>query len=163
MPVVQSPTATLVPTPDEPTSMVIWWPEPLSPLDNSDAADLLSQQISAFQTAQGNVEVELRLKAVDGLGGIMSTLRAAGPVAPGALPDLTLMRRSDLQAAVQFGLIYPVGEGISPAVMDDLYPAALALGQVDEQLFGLPYMLEVQHTAFRSGRMDLFRADLKTS
>ena len=149
IPVVPDPTSTAAPTPAEPTRMVIWWPEPLSPLDNSDAADLLSQQISAFQTSQGNIDVELRLKAVDGLGGIMSSLRAASPVAPGALPDLTLMRRSDLQTAVQFGLIYPIQDGVSLEVMDDLYPAARALGQIDDQWFGLPYMLEVQHMAYR--------------
>lgn len=152
VPVIQAPTPTTIvsPTPPEPTRMVIWWPEPLSPLDNSDAADLLSQQISAFQTAQGNIEVELRLKAVDGLGGIMSTLRAASPVAPGALPDLTLLRRSDLQAAVQAGLVYPLlTNELSSTIMDDLYPAAQALGQVDGQMYGLAYMLEAQHMAFQ--------------
>lgn len=148
VPVAQAPTPTVIPTPQEPTRMVIWWPEPLSPLDNGDAADMLSQQISAFQVAQGNVDVRLRLKTESGLGGIISTLRAASPVAPGALPDLTLMRRADLQAAVQAGLIYPLEGSVSSATVGDLYGSALALGQVNGQLYGLPYMLEAQHMAY---------------
>ena len=148
--VAQAATPTLAPTPQDPTNMVIWWPEPLSPLDNGDAADLLSQQISAFQVAQGNIEVKLRLKTEEGLGGIISTLRAASPVAPGALPDLTLMRRNDLQAAALAGLIYPLEGNVSSAILGDLYDSALELGQVNGQLYGLPYMLEAQHMAYHA-------------
>jgi ABC-type glycerol-3-phosphate transport system substrate-binding protein len=150
--VAQEPTPAPLPT-LEPTSivlptMVIWWPEPLAPLDNAEANELLSEQISAFKAAQGNIDVQLRRKMEGGVGGIMSTLRAASPVAPGALPDLTLMRRSDVTAAAQAGLIYPLDGLISSGISNDLYRAALSLGQVNEQLYGLPYMLEVQHMAY---------------
>src|SRR5690606_36037597 len=37
---------------------------------------------------------------------------------------------------------------ISSAISNDLYRAALSLGQVNDQLYGLPYLLEVQHMAF---------------
>jgi ABC-type glycerol-3-phosphate transport system substrate-binding protein len=150
--VVQEPTltqpTTLEATPVAPPSMVIWWPEPLAPLNNAEANELLSEQISAFKAAQGNIDVQLRRKMESGVGGIMSTLRAASPVAPGALPDLTLMRRSDLTTAAQAGLIYPLEGLISSAISNDLYRAALSLGQVNDQLYGLPYLLEVQHMAF---------------
>lgn len=150
--VVQEPTlapsATLEPTAVALPSMVIWWPEPLAPLNNAEANELLSEQISGFKAAQGNIDVQLRRKLENGIGGIMSTLRAASPVAPGALPDLTLMRRSDVTLAAQAGLIYPLEGLISSAISNDLYRAALALGQVNGQLYGLPYLLEVQHMAF---------------
>ncbi len=143
-----APTPTLEPTPAALPSMVIWWPEPLAPLNNAEANELLSEQISAFKASQGNIDVQLRRKMEGGVGGIMSTLRAASPVAPGALPDLTLMRRSDVTAAAQAGLIYPLEGLISSAISNDLYRAALSLGQVNDQLYGLPYLLEVQHMAF---------------
>jgi ABC-type glycerol-3-phosphate transport system substrate-binding protein len=150
--VAQEPTLASTPTPEPtpvaPPSMVIWWPEPLAPLNNAEANELLSEQISAFKAAQGNIDVQLRRKMESGVGGIMSTLRAASPVAPGALPDLTLMRRSDLNSAAQAGLIYPLEGLISSAISNDLYRAALSLGQVNDQLYGLPYLLEVQHMAF---------------
>jgi ABC-type glycerol-3-phosphate transport system substrate-binding protein len=143
-----APSPTLEPTPAALPSMVIWWPEPLAPLNNAEANELLSEQISAFKASQGNIDVQLRRKLENGVGGIMSTLRAASPVAPGALPDLTLMRRSDVTSAAQAGLIYPLEGLISSSISNDLYRAALSLGQVNDQLYGLPYLLEVQHMAF---------------
>src|SRR5690606_38548741 len=132
------------------TRLVIWWPVSLAPMDNSEAAELLSEQISAFRAAQGNVEVQLRRKLDSGVGGIMSTLRTASPVAPGALPDLTLLRREDMQAAAQSGLIYPLDGQTPPAVLDDLYRSAQTLGQIGSNLYGLPYLMDVHHMAYSS-------------
>lgn len=149
-----TPEATITPTPaatstPAPAVLSIWWPEPLAPVDNSDAADLLSEQISGFQAAQGgDVLVDLRLKREGDLGGIMATLRAASPVAPGALPDLTLMQRSDLLAAAHDGLVFPLEGLVSSAVVGDLFQPALQLGQVDGALYGVPYMLSVEHMAY---------------
>jgi ABC-type glycerol-3-phosphate transport system substrate-binding protein len=144
-----TPTVTPLPTPAGPIRLTIWWPEPLAPLDNGDAVDIISEQISAFQTAQGNVVIELRWKNEVDPGGILSTLRTASPVAPGALPDLTLLRREDLLAAALAGLIYPLEGRVSAAVMSDLYAPATHLGEVDGRLYGLAYALSVQHTAYR--------------
>ncbi len=148
-----TPTVTASPAATEsgPTRLSVWWPAPLAPLDNSDAVDILSEQISGFQVAQGNMVVELRWKNEMDPGGILSTLRTASPVAPGALPDLTLLRRADLIAAAQAGLIYPLDGRISSAVTGDLYAIALELGNVGGQLYGLPYALETQHIAYRPG------------
>ena len=78
----------------------------------------------------------------------MATLRTANNVAPGALPDMTLIRREDLLSAAQSGLIYPL-EGLVPsAILGDLYDVALELGQVDGQIYGLPFMLEGYHLAY---------------
>ena len=149
-----TPAATVTPTlaatsTPAPAVLSIWWPEPLAPLDNSDAADLLSEQISGFQAAQGgNVQVDLRLKREGDLGGIMATLRAASPVAPGALPDLTLLPRSDLLVAVPDGLVFPLEGLVSSAVLGDLFEPALRLGQVDSTLYGVPYALAVEHMAY---------------
>lgn len=155
LPVAQAATATVTPTPPAtptpagPITLTIWWPEPL---DNSDAADILSQQISAFQAANDDVLVQLRLKTVSDVGSIMPTLRTASAVAPGALPDLTLLRRADLESAVTSGLVYSL-EGLIPsAVQGNLYTPALNLGQVDNTLYGLPYALEVFHMAAQADR-----------
>ncbi len=132
-----------------PLRLMIWLPEPLYPVDDEAIANLLNTQFAEFETSQGNVEVEWRRKKVEDVGGIISTLRTASPVAPGALPDLTLLRRSDLVLAVQLGLIQPLEGRASSAILGDLYDAALRLGQVDGQLYGLPYMLETQHLIYR--------------
>lgn len=143
-----TPTATpvLSPTAPTPNTLRIWWPEPLAPLQNSDAADLLSEQISGFQAAQGNVVVDLRLKSGQD---ILSTLRVASPVAPGALPDLTLIRRSDLLLAVQDNLVYPIQDNVSNLVLSDTYDVGLRLGLIDGVRYSLPYVLDVEHLAYQ--------------
>lgn len=154
MPSLAAPTSVVAVTPEAtafvPVTLDIWWPEPLAPIDNQDAADLLSEQISAFQAANRDITVEFRLKKAQDAGGIMSTLRSANLVAPGALPDLTLLRRSDLLGAVQAGLIMPIDERSEAAILDNLYPMVGALGRINERIYGLPYNLEVQHLAYQT-------------
>jgi ABC-type glycerol-3-phosphate transport system substrate-binding protein len=129
--------------------LLIWMPEPLNPVGDDATSVMFERQLSEFEAANSNIEVEWRLKRVEEVGGIMATLRTASAVAPGALPDLTLVRREDLLEAVQLGLIQPLEGRASSAILGDLYPAALRLGQVDGQLYGLPYMLETQHLVYR--------------
>lgn len=157
-PTVVEPTPVAISTEDaaspERVTLNIWWPEPLAPIDNQDAAELLSQQISAFQAANRDVIIQFRLKKAQDVGGIMSALRSASLVAPGAVPDLTLMRRSDLLAAAQSSLIVPIDEQAESAILDNLHPMVNALGHFNERLYGLPYNVEVQHLAYQSGLYD---------
>jgi ABC-type glycerol-3-phosphate transport system substrate-binding protein len=142
-------------TPTNAQSLVLWWPEALAPADSPDVIDLLNQHIGAFDTAEeSNIDIEFRLKRYQDAGGIMSTLRTASAVAPGALPDLTLIRREELVAAVQAGLVYPLEGFVSSAIIGDLYDPALALGQVDGQIYGLPYMLDVLLLVYRTSETD---------
>ncbi|MCC6802246.1 MAG: extracellular solute-binding protein [Anaerolineae bacterium] len=147
--------ATAEPTATGPTTLTIWWPEPLAAIDNQDAADLLSEEISAFQSANPDVVVEFRLKKVQDVGGIMSTLRSANLVAPRALPDLTLMRRSDLLTAAQAGLIMAMDERSGASILNNLPPIVGALGQVNDRLYGLAYNIEVQHLVYQAGAYTL--------
>jgi ABC-type glycerol-3-phosphate transport system substrate-binding protein len=66
-------------------------------------------------------------------------------VAPGALPDLTLVRRSDLLEAVQSGLLQRLR--ISASIVNDLHPAVADLGNMDDVTYGLAYMVDVEHLA----------------
>ncbi len=155
VPTVLEPTPVTIATEEAPApenlTLNIWWPEPLAPIDNQDAADLLSEQISAFQAANRDVTVEFRLKKAQDVGGIMTALRAASLVAPGAVPDLTLLRRSDLLAAAQSSLIMPIDEQAEAAILDNLHPMVNALGRYNDQLYGLSYNVEVQHIAYQAG------------
>ena len=149
------PTATVAATEEiAPTTLHLWWPEPLAPIDDEDAADQLSAQISAFQNANPTVLVDFRLKSVSDVAGqeigtLMSTLRTAAGIAPSALPDLTLIRRSDLLAAAQAGLLQPLRT--PPAILNDLHPVVVELGSAEGETYGLAYMVDVEHLAFLEG------------
>ena len=159
-PAVPTPSAALsTPEVTEPVTLTLnlWWPEPLAPIDNQDAADLLSEQISAFQAANRDISVDFRLKKAQDVGGIMSMLKAASLVAPRALPDLTLLRRSDMLAAAQAGLIMPLDERAEAAILDNFQPMVGALGRMNDRLYGLPYNIEVQHMAYQTASVSLDR------
>jgi len=147
-----TPIATTLPTAMMPTTLIIWWPEPLAPVDHpelSEEGGVLYEQINTFDLAEGvSVEVDFRRKQPTDTGGIMSTLRTAVAVAPGSVPDVTLLRREDLLTAVQLGLVHPLEDFISPAVIDDLYGVGLELGRVNGEIYGLPYMLDALVLAY---------------
>ncbi len=138
-------------------TLTLWWPEPLAPIDNQAASNLLVEQIQAFEAANGDMTVNFRLKNDQDVGGIMSTLKSASLVAPGALPDLTLLRRNDMISAAQAGLIMPIDEHAEASILDNLHPMVNALGRVNGRLYGLPYNLEVEHMAYQAGAYSLDR------
>ncbi len=135
-------------TPQGPETLTLWLPDVLVVATGDDTPDALSAQITAFSEANDNVNIEIRRKLVREVGGIMPTLQTATDVAPGVLPDLTLVRRADLLSAVADGLLEPMEGMISTAIVGDLFGAALDLGQVDGTLYGLPYALEIQHVIY---------------
>lgn len=136
---------------DENTSATlrVWWPDSLEPAGNQTAALTLADYMETFQATVPELAVEIRLKKAQDIGGIIQTLRTASTVAPNALPDITLLRRSDFLAAVDAGYIRPIQGLVTSAILGDLYPAALDLGRVDGMLYGLSYALDVEHIAYR--------------
>lgn len=148
-PTLAAPDLTPEATPLGEITLSVWWPEPLAPVNQDTVQALLSQQISDFEAAQSDVHVALRLKKSDGVGGILETLQAANRVAPGSLPDVTLMRREDLLNATQSELLQPLNETAFSLTLNDLYPGALGLGQIGSELYGLAYALTIEHIAYR--------------
>jgi ABC-type glycerol-3-phosphate transport system substrate-binding protein len=139
-----SPTAT-----EEPSiTLSIWWPDSLALSGENSLHPLLLEQSEAFAENQVNLFMEHRIKAVGTTGGIMSTLRSASNVAPNALPSLTLLRRQDLLVAEREGLLQSLEGGIPSTIQGDL-SGVLTLGQVNGELYGLPYLLDLQHLVYR--------------
>lgn len=143
-------TPTVSPTGEtpEPTTLTIWFPDTLLPANADAVAAIVEADIAEFSNTQGGIIVDLRRKAEGDVGGIMAILRSASSVAPGALPDITLLRRNDLMRAVEDGLIQPIEGRVASAVIADLFPAALRLGRADDQLYALPYLADVYLFAY---------------
>ena len=126
----------------------VWIPASLISDTSSEAYKQLVTHTTQFST-DANVSVEYRIKAVGTMGGIMSTIRSGSIVAPGALPDIALIRYSDLMSAQAPTLLQSLENLFSSTLLNDL-DKALKLGQVPNiegiELFGLPYFVDVQHT-----------------
>ncbi len=132
-------------------TLTIWLPEPLVSADRPEAMALLNEQTNAFVEAENGqqINLDMRVKRVGGeAGSLMPTLRSASAVAPGALPDVALLRRSDLLTAQRNGLIQPLETLVPSATLGNL-GATLPLGQINGELLGLPYMVDLLHMAYR--------------
>lgn len=128
-------------------TLTIWWPDTFARVDDASINPILIEQADAFAAQFPNVAFEHRLKAVAQPGGIMSTLRSATNAARGALPTLTLVRRQDLLLAQSNGYLQSL-EGFPSSIQGDLNNA-LTLGQVEDELYGIPYLLDFQHVVYR--------------
>jgi len=129
-------------------TLKVWIPAPLISDTNSEAYKQLLAHTALFST-DPNLSVEYRIKSVGTTGGIMSTIRSGSIVAPGALPDIALIRYSDLISAQATTLLQSLENLFSSTLLNDLN-SSLKLGQVPLnetiELFGLPYFVDVQHT-----------------
>ncbi len=127
----------------------MWWPDELYPQTAGEAEDILLDQFEAFRLTYTSYEMDMRRKRTSGMGGIMPSLRTAGPVAPGALPDLTLMRRADMLVAATEGLIVPLDSWLPSDLVGDLLPGTQTLGEINGLLYGVPYALNIVHSIYR--------------
>lgn len=148
--------------PPEALTLALWWPDALNPGDRAEVNDIINAQINGFVEAEEDeTQVDFRLKRYGSeQGAIMPTLRTASGVAPGALPDLTLIRRSDLVAAVDAGLVYPLDGIVSASTIASLYSPALRMGQIGDTLYGLPYLVDIQHIVYSAEALE--NAELTT-
>lgn len=151
----QAAQATPTPQPTrDPLRIQLWWPDELYPKADTDAERVLLDQFDGFRQTYATYNFEVRRKRASGLGGILPTLRTALPVAPRAVPDLTLMRRSDMLAAATEGLIVPLEDWLPTDILNGLVPGTRALGEIDGVLYGLPYVLNIYHVVYRSSVFD---------
>ncbi|MEM9955884.1 MAG: ABC transporter substrate-binding protein [Chloroflexota bacterium] len=146
--IAQDNNAEVTETPDPPITLAIWWPDSIARINDSDIHPALLLQADAFAAQHANLTFDHRLKPTGGqTGSIMSTLRSASNAAQGALPTLTLIRRQDLLTARANGYLRSL-EGFPSSVQLDLNNA-LSLGQIEDELYGIPYFLELQHVVYR--------------
>ena len=133
-----------------PRPLKVWIPAPLIADESSQAFQLLNDHTQVF-SERNNLAVDYRIKAVGAVGGIMSTIRSGSEVAPGALPDIALIRRRDLMPAQAQQYLQSMETLFSSSLINEL-DSALEFGQIPLEdgvaLYGLPYFFEVLHTVY---------------
>lgn len=120
----------------------VWWPDTLLP-----TTDTLENQFSSFRSAYINVNLDLRYHEYQPID-TLHRLTLTRDIAPDALPDLTLMRYEEIIAAVNSGLLQPVEGLILPSTLNDLADNILAMGHVNGEFYGVPYLLSIDHMLY---------------
>lgn len=159
--VAVTPDATAVlastPNPDIPVSattqpdrLIVWLPPQIvGPTDA--ASNVLLQQIDEFGSTNPEVDIRIHPKTVSGQGGILSYLRTGGGVAPTILPDLIAIPADMLATATADNLIFPLTDSVDTTNLEQLYPAASEMSQIDSQLMGYPFALtDLPHLVYDS-------------
>lgn len=149
-------------TPTAVKQITLWVPPEFDPANGTPAGALLSDRLEEFSRQNGGVEVEVRVKAASGPGGLLESLNAYSAAAPRALPQVVALSRADLESAAIKGLIFPL-DGISTAIdQQDWYDYARQLAMVQGATFALPFAGDVLVVAFRPGKVAIQPVDLQS-
>lgn len=133
------PTPANTPTPEGPLTIELWLPAEFDPNSGSPAGNILQARLDEFTKRRPNTQIEVRLKALEGSGGLLDSLTAASAAAPLAMPDLVALPRPTLEAAALKGLLRPFDELIEPIEDSDWYEYARQMARLQDSTFGIPF------------------------
>lgn len=132
--------ASASPTAEESPSVVtLWLPPQFDPNAGTPAGELLKARLQAFVENHPGIQLNVRLKAVEGPGGMLDALVTAGAAAPRALPDLAALPRATLEKAALKGLVYSFDGLTTVLSQPDWYGYARELARLQQSTFGLPF------------------------
>lgn len=131
-------------------SLTLWIAPRFAPDPSTAAGGLLAERLDAFELANPDVTVNVRLKAEQGPGGLLETLSAASTAATAALPDVISLDPVGLNAATLKGLIVPLEELMPEPAEPGWFPFAQAASNVDGGFFGLPFASDADVFAYRT-------------
>jgi ABC-type glycerol-3-phosphate transport system substrate-binding protein len=131
------------------TQLVIWVPPQFDPGLDTQAAALLSQRLDAFESIHPDVTVEVRVKTVEGRGGLLDSLSAASSAAPKALPALILLSSEDLENAALKDILLPLDSFYKNFNDPDWLPYASQLSLVQDTRYGVPLAGDALVMAYR--------------
>jgi multiple sugar transport system substrate-binding protein len=135
---VFTPSPTGESTPSGPVTLILWLPQQFDPNSGTPAASLLKDRLEEFSLRRPGVRLDVRLKTIDGTGGLLDSLTAASAAAPLALPDLIALPRPLMETAALKGLLQPL-DGLTEAMDNpNWYDYAWELSRLQETTFGLP-------------------------
>jgi multiple sugar transport system substrate-binding protein len=149
------PTPILAPSPDvQPTSagpvtITLWLPPKFDPGSGTEAGNLLAARLEEFSLRRPGVRLDVRVKALDGAGGLLDSLSAASAAAPLALPDLIALPRPLMEAAALKGLLHPLDPLTHSLDNSDWYDYAIELSRLQDTSFGIPLAGDALLLAYR--------------
>lgn len=137
-------------TPPPITDLTVWVPPEMDPSLETDASILFANRLQAFSDANGGIEINVRVKAASGVGGLLDALTASSAAAPGALPDVIALSRPDLETAALKGLVFAM-DGMTDSPDDtDWYGFARDMAIIQGSTFGLPFAADALALVYRS-------------
>jgi ABC-type glycerol-3-phosphate transport system substrate-binding protein len=144
------PSATPV-VPDVQTKSIILWVSPqFDPNSGTAAGELFSYRLDEFRSRRPQIDLQVRVKPLQGEFSLLESLRVTESAAPILKPDLVALPRSLMEEAFREGLIISL-EDLNPELSeDDWFDYALDLVRVDGIAVGIPYAGDLLTLAYKS-------------
>jgi len=134
-----TPPASPTPTPGGPLTLRVWAPPEFDPAQDTPGARLLRERLDEFTRQRPRVQLEVRIKALQGAGGLLDALTTAKAAAPQAAPDLIALPRDLLEAAALKGLLTPFSPSAYADAEKNWYSYARDLARLQDSVYGLPF------------------------
>ncbi len=116
----------------------VWLPPQMDPEANTPAGKLLKARLEQFSSQHNDLKIEIRVKSIDGPGGLLDSLATTSAAAPLALPDLIALPREGLETAALKGLLHPIDSFEKKLDDANWYEFARQLVRVQDSPFGFP-------------------------
>lgn len=136
-----------------PIELTVWVPPQFDPNGGAPGGPVFRRQLEQFESENPDIQVDVRVKAQNGPGGLLDTLTSASAAAPDAIPALIALPRSDLESAALKGLVFPLDELSTAIDENDWFPFAQQLAIVQGATFGLPFAGDAQVLLYRPARV----------
>ncbi len=123
-------------------SLSIWLPPQFDPNVETESGKIMLAHIESFQELYPQYNIDIRVKADSGSSSLLNALLTTSSAAPGALPSVVLISRSDLEIAAAQGIIQPI-EALSSAIDEsDWFPFVNEMGIIHGKTYGLPFVAD---------------------
>jgi len=148
-----TPTPELMPTvettPEPVTSLTLWVPPEMDPSLGTDASMMLANRLQLFSDLHDGMEINVRVKAASGAGGLLDALEATSAAAPDALPDLIAFTRPDMESAALKGLISSLEAFTEIPDDSDWYSFTRDLALLQGETYGFPFAADALALVYR--------------
>jgi ABC-type glycerol-3-phosphate transport system substrate-binding protein len=130
----------------------IWLAPAFDPDNGSQAGELLQERLADFTNRHPGVEIEIRIKAESGVGGLYQSLAAASIAAPSVLPDIIALNPDALQMAASEELIVPLEQYLEAPSSPAWYDHTISISRFEGTMFGQPFASDTVILAYRTFR-----------
>lgn len=138
------------------TDLTLWVLPEMDPVLQTEASQIFNERLQLFSDQNEGVEINVRVKAASGVGGLLDSLTATNAAAPDALPDLIALSRSDLEAAALKNLIFPL-DGLTEIPDDNnWYGFTREMALLQGSTYGLPFAADPLVLVFRGNNFEQF-------
>ena len=131
----------------------IWIPPQFDPASGSAAGEILRKRLDEFAQQRPGVEIQVRVKALSGPGGMLDSLSTTSAAAPLAMPDIVALPRELLEAAALKGLLRPMNNLTETLEATDWYDYARQLSRLQDSVFGLPFAGDALVLVYRTEKI----------